>query len=374
MKTNERTVKRIRNSALGLVLASCACLLALGGTPQAQNDRIVLKGGKDKTVRIKKEDLDGVWYPGSGGAGDTIVKWSEVDSIVYGSADAYQKALETLNSGRVADAASQFEALAANADLRVVLRQNVLFHLAVADVRLGKADEALTRYKELLEGFPKSRYLLPIGSSLLSIHLAKKDVAGAAKALEPVLAAAKDVGPDAPVQAALGILRGRLLEEQKKIDDAASTYDGTLRNPKAEPDVILAAKLGLARCAQKRGQSNDADKRYRELAKGDGPNTLLAGAWNGLGDLALEQAIKSRDQDGLRVALLSYLRGVVLYVPDPGEASDELERSLAGASRAFKSMSELEGNADRKQVYLERARQLRSQLTTQFPGSRFLEE
>jgi hypothetical protein len=37
-------------------------------------------------------------------------------------------------------------------------------------------------------------------------------------------------------------------------------------------------------------------------------------------------------------------------------------------------MSELEGNADRKQVYLERARQLRSQLTTQFPGSRFLEE
>jgi hypothetical protein len=43
------------------------------------------------------------------------------------------------------------------------------------------------------------------------------------------------------------------------------------------------------------------------------------------------------------VALLSYLRGVVLYVPAQGEVTDEYERALAGSARAFKAIGELEG-------------------------------
>ncbi|NOT32326.1 MAG: tetratricopeptide repeat protein [Planctomycetes bacterium] len=364
-------MKRARASLAGIALAF-GLALALGATPLAQNDRVVLKNGKDKQVRIKTEDLDGVWYTASGGAGNTVIRWSEIDSIQYGGAAGYDSALEALSAGRIADAAGQLETLAADAELRPVLRQSVLFHLGVANAQLGKSDAALARYAEVLSGFPKSRYTLPVGSSLLSLYLAKNDVTGAARALEPVLAAAKDAGSDAPLQAALGILRGRLLEAQKKFDEAVSVYEGTVRNAKAEPDMVAAAKLGMARCAHARGQANDAEQRYRELSKIDAPNAILAGAWNGLGDLALEQATAKRDSDGLRIALLSYLRGVVLYVPGQGEPSDELERALAGAARSAKAIGELEANAERKQVYLERSRQHRGQLASKYPGSRFL--
>lgn len=346
--------------------------LALGAATSAQNDRVILKNGKDKQVRIKTEDLDGVWYSAPGGAGNTVIKWNEIDSIQYSGADAYNKALETLATGRIADAAGQLETLAGDAELRPVLKQSVLFHLGVANARLGKADAALARYKELLSGFPKCRYLLPVGASVLSLHLAKNDVNGAATALEPVFASEKDAGADPSVQAGLGVLRGQLFEAQKKLDQAVSAYEGITRTPKAEPDVINAAKLGLARCAQARGNKNDAEQKYREICKLDAPNAVLAGAWNGLGDLALEAATAGRDPDGLRVALLDYLRGIVLYAPGPGEPSDELERALAGAGRAAKSISELESNAERKQLFQERSRQHLAQLSSQYPGSRYL--
>jgi hypothetical protein len=58
-------------------------------------------------------------------------------------------------------------------------------------------------YGLLLQEFPQSRYLLPVGASLLSIHLAKDDVPGATRALEPVLAAGKS-GADEALVAALG--------------------------------------------------------------------------------------------------------------------------------------------------------------------------
>ena len=363
---------RLRAALTGIGLAT-GLALALSATAQAQNDRVILKNGKaDKAIRIKSEDLDGVWYAASGGAGNAVIKWNEIDSIQYASGDAYQAALDTLTSGRAADAAGQFEKLAGEAELRPVLKQNVLFHLALADMRLGKNDDALARFKELLTGFPKCRYLLPVGSALLSIYIAKNDVAGAAAALDPVLAVAKDASADPSLQAALGVLRARLLEEQKKLNDAVSAYEATVRNPKAEPDVINAAKLGLARCAQQNKQLNDAETKYRELVKLDAPNTLLAGAWNGLADLAFAQAFDKHDPDGLRVALLSYMRGIVVYVPGPGESSDETERALAGASLAAKAIGELEGNAERKQLYLSRARDFRKTLTDQYPGSRYL--
>ena len=361
-------IQRIRGSLKGTVLATGMVLVATAGTLSSQSDRVILKTGKDRTVRIKSENFEGVWY----GTGDTVIRWNEVDSIEYAGGESYQKALEALETGRVADAAGQLETLAADADLRPVLRQHVLFHLAVANSRLGKRDEALARYEDLLEAFPDSRWILPAGSSMLSLYLAKQDVPGAARALEPVLAAAKGGASAGPLQSALDILRGRLLEEQARLDEADRVYEEIARSPDAEPDVVLAAKLGSARCAQKRKQPADAEKRYRELATSDGPNALLAGAWNGLGDLALEQALSKRDPDGLRVALLSYLRGVVLYVPQQGEPSEELERSLAGAARTFQAIGELEGNAERKQLFLDRARAHKSQLAAQYPGSRFL--
>ena len=355
------------------ILLICFVGLTAGASLSAQQDRIILKSGKDRQVRIKSEDFDGVRYTtAAGGSAETRVAWAEIESIEYSGGKDYQEALGAFGAGRWSDALTRFDALIADAELRPPMRQGALYHAGLANLRLGKPDEALAKYMLLLQEFPKSRYLLPVGTSLLSIHLAKDDAAGAAKALEPVLAASKDASGDEALVAALGVLRGRLLEEQKQIDQAEKAYNDAARAPKADPDVVIGARLGLARCTQKRGNAGEAERLFRELAVADAPNAILAGAWNGIGDIAYEQATSKRDPEGLRVALLAYLRGVVLYTPAQGEVSDEFERALAGASRAFKAAGELEANADRKKTFLDRARQRKDQLAAQFPGSRFL--
>ncbi len=357
--------------SLRLALLCLTWLIAGAGLAGAQQDKLMLKTGKSREVRIKSEDFSGVRYTTAGTGADSLVPWGEIASIEYGSAKPYQDALAAVGAGKWTDALTQLETLAADKDLRAVLRQSVLYHSAVASLRLGKPDDASTKYAALLQEFPKSRYLLPVGASLLSIHLAKDDVAGAARALEPLFAAGKDA-TDENLNAALGVLRGRLLEEQGKFDEADRAFADTAKSTKADKDTLAAAGLGRARCAQKKGNANEAESAFREIAKSDAPNTLLAGAWNGLGDLALAAAMGKRDLDGLHVAVLSYMRGVVLYTPAQGEVSDEYERALAGAARAFKAIGELEPNAERKQSSLDRAKQFRAQLAGQFPSSRFL--
>lgn len=362
--------KAIASAALGLVLALAATAPSVG----AQQDEVVLKNGKSKSIRIKSEDVDGVWYTNPGaGAAASVIRWDEIDSVQYGGGEAYETALEVYASGRVSDAAARLEALAADEKVRPILRQGILYYLGLAHARLGKTDQALADYKALLEAFPKSRYLLPVGTNLLTLHLAKGDVAGAARALQPVLALAKGAGSNEALQAALSVLNARLLEEQKSLQEAELMFDSAARSSKAEPDVISAAKLGVARCAQKAGRAEDAEKRYRELVKADAPSTILAGAWNGLGDIALQQATAARDSDGLRIALLAYLRGVVLYVPDQGDPTEEYERSLAGAARSAKAIGELESSPERKRLFLDRAKQRVDQLAAEYPGSRFLQ-
>lgn len=365
-------MKRRTKALVSAALALVAALSATAPSVSAQQDEVFLKNGKSKSVRIKSEDFDGIWFTAAGGTAASVIRWDEVDSIAYDNGEAYQSAVDAYDSGRISDTVTQLEALLADAKLRPLLKQGVLYYLGLSHARQGKADQAMADYKALLEAFPKSRYLTAVGTNLLALHLAKDDVAGAARDVEPILGMAKEAGSNEAFKAELMVLRGRLLEEQKKFADAESQYDSAARTPNASPDVISAAQLGLARCAQKGGRPGDAEKRYRELVKADAPNTLLAGAWNGLGDIALEQGSAARDPDGLRVALLAYLRGVVQYVPLSGDPTEEYERSLAGAARSFKAIGELEGNADRKRQFLDRAKQRVDQLAAQYPGSRFL--
>ncbi len=354
-------------------IARHACLLLafalwpLAGGAFAQQDKITLKDGKERTVKITSEDYDGLWYSAEGGS--VGLRWKEVDSIRYGGAEKYYKALDAVSSGKPADALPLLQELAADTKLRPVLRHNVLYSLGLASERLGMQDQAIATFQELLKSFPKSRYLLDVGGRLLAIHLARGDAAGATSVLESTLAAAKASGMDPGLQAGFGLLRGRILEAQNKFDQATTVFSTTAATSGADPDVILAAKLGVARCAQQSGRAAEAEQRYREIILQDAPNQVLAGAWNGLGDLALQPATAKRDPDGLRDALFAYLRGVVLYVPERGGSSEEHQRALAGAARAFRGLGELESKADLKKVSLERAKQLRDQLAMDYPDS-----
>ncbi len=354
MRVTTRNTHRL--AAAGLVLC------ALGSAAHALQDKIV-SNGKERTAKIASEDYDGLKLSVEGGS--TTLPWKDVDSIRYGNADKYQKALDSFASESPSQALPLLEALAADTSLRAVLRHGVLYHLGLTYRRVGTDDKAIAALEQVIKDFPKSRYLLPIGANLLSLYAAKGDASGASKALEPTLKGATGAPFD--------FLRGRLLEEQKKYPEAERAFQAVVTAAGGDADLAMTAKLALARCAQRAGRTKEATDKYREIVAKDAPNDVLAGAWNGLGEVALAEGTSKRAADELRYALFAYLRGVVLYVPERGGTTDEYERALAGAARSFRAVGELESDATRKKQFLSRAQQRREQLAAEFPRSRHLD-
>lgn len=341
--------------------ASCLALGALLGGAHAQQDKIVSKDGKERTAKIASEDYDGLKLSVEGGS--TTMPWKDVDSIRYGNAAKYHEALDSFASESPSQTLPLLEALAADDKLRPVLRHGVLYHLGLTYRRLGTDDKAITSLEQVLKDFPKTRYLLPIGANLLSLYASKGDAGGAAKALEPTLKNATGAPFD--------FLRGRLLEEQKKYPEAEREFQKVATGAGSDADLALTAKLALARCAQRAGRTKEAQDKYRDIVAKDAPNEVLSGAWNGLGELALAEGTSKRATEELRYALFAFLRGVVLYVPERGGTTEEYERALSGAAKAFRAMGELESDATRKKQFLARAQQRQQQLEAEFPRSRY---
>src|SRR5262249_37000623 len=137
-------------------------------------------------------------------------------------------------------------------------------------------------------------------------------------------------------------------------------YDEAQKAPGAPPTTALEAQLGLARCLQQEsGKAGEAEQQFRKLVTEDAPNAVLAGAWNGIGDITLAAGYAKKDQEKILDALYAYLRGVVQYTPAPGEATNEYERALAGTAKCFEFISQLETRTERKRPFLERANERR---------------
>ena len=93
------------------VVLVCFCAWFAGAAGlSAQQDKILLKNGKDRQVRIKSEDFDGVRYTTQAtGTAEQRVSWSEIDSIEYSGGKDFQDAMATFGAGRWTDALAKFE-------------------------------------------------------------------------------------------------------------------------------------------------------------------------------------------------------------------------------------------------------------------------
>lgn len=353
-------------SLLGLTLA------VLGGSARAQQDRIRTKDGKERTAKVLSEDFDVLTVALDGGTSG--LRWSTIASVRYEGADRYYRALDVLDGGDPAGALPQLASLAEEGRLRPPLKHAVLYDLGRTYQKLGKLDEQIRTNEALLETYPKSRYLVQVVASLLAAHRVRGDAPEAAKALEQKLAAVPTTNVEPSARAAFELLRGTLLEEQGKLADADRIYEGASKLEGVDPAVLQTVRLSIARCAQLAGRKGDAEQRYRQLVLQDAPNAVLAGAWNGLGDLVFQPALEKRDVEGLREALFAYLRGVVLYVPDRDGPTDEHERALAGAAKSFKALGELDANPQAKKLSLDRGKQCNEELALRYPRSRYLKD
>ena len=342
-------------------------LLVLTGVlsiPALAQDNVRLRKGDPLVGSVKSADYAGLSFQPSKGAVQTIA-WRDVVAIEYAGVTGLGKAITEINSGSFKEAEAQLEALKGDAKVKGPARQDVLYFSALCKQRQGQFDEALAGYRDYIKEFPKGRFLRAVGDGILACHAGKNDVAGAGKTLDELFNAVRTAGETA-FQGDEAILKGIQLEEQKKYSDARFQYGLAEKAAGAAPAVSQEARLGIARCLQREGKGAEADQYCRKLVAEDAPNFILAGAWNGIGEVLRDEGKKKRDSEKLLDALYAFLRGVVQYGPVPGEPTSEHMRALQGSSECFRFLAELETNADRKKLFNERARERAEQLKREY--------
>ena len=360
---------------LGLAALALPCFAAGGTTApaaQSKEDVVKLKNGTEESGRIKSEEYAGLTFDPKQGQQRTIA-WSDIAQITYQGGEQFDSARNLLNQGKLEESVTALtELLKPEAKLRGLIKQDVLYLIGSAQIRLGKADESIESFKTLLKEFPKSRYLPDVAEGLVNAYSAKNDLESAKKALDDLNSAAVTAGVEANFSAVVAIQRGRILERQEKWSEAYSAYNAAGTTSGVSALASQQARLGQARCQMRQNKVSEAEALFRKISSEDAPNSILAGAWNGLGDIVKAEGRQKRDAAVLLDALYMYLRGVVVYGPVPGESTYEYERALAGAAESFDNLSQVESNKDLKARYARSRDEHRAQLKKEFPNSPFL--
>jgi len=366
------TSMRLLTGALALCLAGPAAA-AFPPPLQSKDDGVTLKGNaKSETGKIVDESYDGLDLEIKKGVKKHIL-WSQIASVAYaGRPVEFTEALDIQNSDPQA-ALDKFETFVGTDGADNVVRQQAMYEVAMLQQRLGALDKAAAAWNALIAAYPEGRYLGAAARGVTDCLLIQGDAAGASKALD-TLAASPAAGKFEALGLQLKALRGTILMAQGKFADARTAFEQVEKDPKAAGDVAAAATLGAAESLRQEGKLPEAEARFKAIVAGDGPNFLLAGAWNGLGDMLSEKGMKARSADVVIEALYAYLRGVVQYVPAPGESQDEYERALGGAAKCFKALSQLESNKERKAYYESQYSQEAKLLRQLAPNSEYLKQ
>jgi tetratricopeptide (TPR) repeat protein len=359
----------IMTSRLGLAAAVTLLVgAAVSAQGAAKRDTVRLTSGESESGTVKTEDIRGLTLTLANGKTQTY-PWAEVADVQYSGAPEFTKAVKAFREGAIAEAMPQLAAVLADTKARPVLRQQALYYHATGLQRSGQFQEAIAEYKKLVEEFPDTRFLVGVADGLVTCHVATNDVVGGRAALEALASAG---GADPGTVGAIEVRKAGLLEAEKKYDEAAAAYGSAARRQGMTPAQIAEARLGVARCKHAKGDPA-AETGFRELiADQASGRQVLAGAWNGIGDILRERGKAEKSADRLQEALFAYLRGCVQYSPAPGEPTTEYERSLAGAAQCFRFIAELEQDAERRKLFSDRAKERTAQLEREFPHSPFL--
>lgn len=352
-----------------------ACVaLILATTPVFAQDTVTLKDGKTETGRVKSADYEGLTLESKGQA--KTLEWSTVASVTYKDPpEDFATAKDNFDQSKWDEALAGFDKVKADTKVRAPIRQDAHYYGATCQLAKQNWDGAIAAFDLLRKEFPKSHYLMEAGEGYVNAFTAKKDFAGASKALDALSSEAAGAGVPQAFSATVSLLKGRLLEDQgpTKITEAAAQY-GVAEKATGAPLIVLQqARLGQARCLLAQKKHSDAETLFRKLSNEDAPTLVLAGAWNGLADIWMQDATTKGDAEKVEryyEAAFAYMRGVVQYGPGPGESTREYKRSLQGSVKAFEALAALEKNADRKNVYKLRLSERRDALEREFPGGK----
>jgi hypothetical protein len=362
----------MKHPLLPLLLGACALL---GSVASAQQDAVLdvvyLKDGKNEPGAVLDETLEGVSIKPQTGA-KKVVPWQDVQMIEYGDApEEFTSALAALGAENHELALEQLQGVLAAEDLREVIRQQALFHVAGLQRRLGMLDQARASYEQLLLDFPRGRFVRLAGENLVALQVQAGDAAGATSTLQNL---AQNLEGMASKELVVGLLEAGLLLADGKVAEARARYDAVETAAGGNAEIAQEARLGKARTLVLEGKGSEAEPMLRALVVESKDPRVQSGAWNALGEMGAADGRARKDADKILDALYAYLRTVVQYKPLPGESTAEYERALAGAGTCFRYLSELEPNAEKKRLLRQRQTERLDQLEREFPSSPFLEK
>src|SRR5688572_7398815 len=143
-----------------------------------KDDVVRLTDGGEELGVIQSEDYDGLRIKDG-----TLIPWDRVQSVEYSDQPAFNEAMNNIRAGNLSGAIEQLDAVAKDTKRKIV-KQAAVYQKARALQGLGRFDEALAAYDEMIKAFPKSRYLFEAGEGVLESALAKGDPAAAVQIVE----------------------------------------------------------------------------------------------------------------------------------------------------------------------------------------------
>jgi hypothetical protein len=346
-------LRAVRGAAAGLLV------LALAAGARAQSDELETKDGKKVSGTVQAANYGGLEIKPKNGKNQSV-EWANVVRLKFGGSVEFTEVVDKIGSAGIDDSLAGLEKLKGDEKLRPVLKQEVLFLLASLKGRKGDLDGSVAGWQELLKAFPTGRYLDQAVRGLVEAQIASGKAAEAGKALDAAANEAKAANPGPRFDLAVALLKARILEAQNDWKGALAGYSAVEKAGNLAPDQAEVASLGIAHAQQMLGQTAEAEQRYRKIATSDkAPRYVVAGAWNGIGDLYAKTGRDKRDTDQLTLALYCYLRGVTYLQPLEGEPTGEHVRALDSAAQVYDAMGQID--AEKKQAYNGKAADLRNQ-------------
>lgn len=364
----------MNNRVLPLLVAcvlSCAPVLA--------QDRDVINK-KDKTKAegtIIKETYKEITYEIEKGVKSGVPR-DQVQSIDYANKPArYDDGIAKVNSGAFDDAADALDKVIKECDgggARKLFKQHAYYYGAIANARGGHHDRALDLLNSLFTDYADTVYYVEAYNLQAECYMAASKFSEASDVAKKAVANGKAVGIPEDALVELELIKGRALEAKGLFAEAVGEYKVVVTKAARFPSVANQAKLGAGRCMVRNNDYSSAESFFNDLAEKAEDGSVLAGAYNGLGDCYRAQFEKESAPEKLRKALMAYLRGVVLYTPGRDDDTSEHARALTNAGYCFEKLKDSMPNAEGKEKYKAWARNLYRECIGSYPGSKSAEE